>query len=116
MLARQYSFDFLAELEMIPEFAPAPKDIVWTDEEVEILRAEVLKDALNSLLDGRCGAKVKAEAVEWIQADEEAPFSFNVCARAEGMRPEVLREYALGEYEHTQKMKAKAKAVKAKAA
>ena len=64
----------------------------FTDAEVRNLREAVLKDALQNALDGRCSAKTRKENYDWIMSDAVAPFSFVVCAKTCGQRPEELRE------------------------
>lgn len=66
-------------------------EYVWTDEDIRILREEVLRDALRAVLDGRNGEVQQRELWEWIDNDQLLPFSFRACATAVGVDPNELR-------------------------
>lgn len=69
--------------------------IRWTDEEVEHLRDGLLTHSLHQLTDGRAGAAIKAEVMEWMLSDHIHPFSFIVCCEAGGYDPVEVREGVL---------------------
>lgn len=71
--------------------SPDDEDYVWTDHDIQILREEVLCDALRAAVDGRNGDAFRDEIWEWIYSGELLPFSFRACAMAVGADPEELR-------------------------
>ena len=74
-----------------PEMQEEPP-VVWSAMDLYELRAGVLKEALRDLLDGRAGKTTRQERAEWVDSNEEQPFSFTVCCRSQGLDPDVLRE------------------------
>ncbi len=65
--------------------------LIFTDEDIAIIREGILIDALQSAVDGRCANEVREEMREWIENDSIEPFSFSVCATARGADPIELR-------------------------
>lgn len=82
----QYSFiDILAMHE--EDFEP----VIWTDEDFEIVRNGVLREACHVLLDLRCSLVTRRDRWAWINSDAWAPFSFRACAASEEVNHEDLR-------------------------
>lgn len=71
---------------------PDEEKYIWTDSDIQILREEVLHDALRAALDGRNSDSLRSEIWEWIYSNELLPFSFRACAMAVGVDPEELRD------------------------
>ena len=70
---------------------PDEEDIFnWKEEDRNVLREAVLRDALDSILDARNSAETRAELWRWVYTDT-GPFSFDACARAVGVDPHELR-------------------------
>ena len=74
-----------------PEMQEDPP-VVWSTMDLYELRAGILKESLRDLLDGRSSKTARQERAEWIDSDDEQPFSFTVCCRSAGLDPDVLRE------------------------
>jgi len=54
----------------------------WSPVEINNMRKEFLEEALRDALDNRLSAEEKAYAWQWIDSDEERPFSFRQCVEA----------------------------------
>jgi hypothetical protein len=91
--AHSASSDERSEQQLLLAFPGDAQDAeyVWTDEDISILREEVLRDALCAVLDGRNGEAQRRELWEWIDNDQLLPFSFRACAAAVGVDPNELR-------------------------
>lgn len=63
----------------------------WSDEEVDRLREVLLHQSLRMLTDGRCGAEVRQDVLEWMASDEVHSFSFVTCCEDAGCDPSELR-------------------------
>lgn len=78
---------------MQQEASVQPQQSRWSEFGIEQLRQGLLKDAMLTVVgqQGRTSAKARSESWRWIMAEEESPFSFNVCARSVGADPGILR-------------------------
>lgn len=63
----------------------------WSDREIFAIRECLLYETMAAAVDGRSSRQTREEAWDWIEADDEHPFSFRVCAMAIGADPDVLR-------------------------
>lgn len=79
-----------SQLEFLFEFDDTP--VTWSDAEIWQLREGILLDAIRVLLDGRVSTRLRKDVLSWIQNDELTPFCFRVCAMAEVVDPDVLRD------------------------
>lgn len=64
----------------------------WSEQDIRVLREELLHHTLHQLGDPRVTEATKAEIRQWVASDEVGPFSFVVCAGACGYDYEDLRE------------------------
>lgn len=92
-IAHSISSDERSDEQLLLAFPGNAEDAecIWTDEDIRILREEVLHDALPAVLDSRNGEAQRRELWEWIDNDQLLPFSFRACAAAVGVDPNELR-------------------------
>ncbi|MCB5162949.1 hypothetical protein [Marinomonas algarum] len=64
----------------------------WSEEQITRLRERFLNQALRTLVDGRRSNESKRKAMEWLESNEIAPFSFIVCCHDLGFSPEQIRD------------------------
>ncbi|MFY0991012.1 hypothetical protein [Halomonas sp. C05BenzN] len=64
----------------------------WSEQDIRVLREELLHHTLHQLGDPRVTEATKAEIRQWVASDEVGPFSFSICAGACGYDHEDLRE------------------------
>jgi hypothetical protein len=79
-------FDLLA----LPEAELGP--VVWTDDDIDILREKLLFEACSIFLDKRAALGTRKDRWAWIMSDEVLPFSFKVCISAAGVDCDRFRE------------------------
>jgi len=77
----QIALDFYNEI---------PPEIQWGEEEVEVLRYGILKDALHLICDKRNSLRERVDTLVWIEGERDDPFSFKVCCEASGLDPDEL--------------------------
>lgn len=79
------------QLQLLFDLEGDEEDIIaWAEEDKDALREMVLRDALQTMLDGRTGKRTREELWKWILTDT-GPFSFVACARTVGVDPHTLR-------------------------
>lgn len=64
----------------------------WTDIDVSQLRDRLLWHSLRVLADGRAGAEIKQETMDWVMSSDIHPFSFIVCCVEAHYDPTRIRE------------------------
>ncbi|WP_207462111.1 hypothetical protein [Azospirillum sp. SYSU D00513] len=69
----------------------SPPPPSWDDWDVFAMRETLLVETMAAAVDGRSATSTRAKAWAWIEANDEHPFSFRVCALAMGADPEQLR-------------------------
>lgn len=81
----------LAQLELLFQVWDE-ETIVWSVEDIATLREALLRDALQTILDGRASATTRDELWHWMSSDELEPFSFRACCQAVEVHWEEMRE------------------------
>jgi hypothetical protein len=66
--------------------------VVWSDDDVSVVREGILREACHTLLDTRTGLDTRVNRWKWIMNDDWMPFSFRACAAACEVDYEELRE------------------------
>lgn len=84
---QQFSiFDLLA----LPEEELGP--VVWTDDDIDVLREKLLFEACSVFLDNRAALSTQKDRWAWVMSEVLSPFSFKVCISAAGVDCERFRE------------------------
>jgi hypothetical protein len=89
-IPRATSFDSRIEPEILGELEFQRG--LWSEAEVQSLRAGILRKAIKTLAHPRVAPKTRGDLLDWIDSDQIAPFSFRVCCLTEGLDPDRLRE------------------------
>lgn len=66
--------------------------ITWSDADIATLREGLLRDALQTILDGRAAERTRQTLWEWLMSDTLEPFSFRTCCQAVDVHWEEMRE------------------------
>lgn len=66
-------------------------NVIWTDEDLELIEKKLLFSTFSVLLDYRSGVRSRDEAYAWLANDDIAPFSYRVCVLSQGGRAEAFR-------------------------
>ena len=73
---------------------PPDESEIWTAEEIEELRAGLLRVSLQQLFDGRESPESRAETLSWLLSGQDTPFSAARCCEAageeRGIRPHIV--------------------------
>lgn len=64
----------------------------WSDEDIETMREGLLRDALQTILDGRAAERTRQALWGWMMSDALEPFSFRTCCQAVEVHWEEMRE------------------------
>ncbi len=75
---------FLAHYGGQTSLLPPDESEIWTAEEINEMRAGLLKVSVEQLFDGRESPDSRAEALRWLLDDQDAPFSAARCCEAFG--------------------------------
>lgn len=82
-----------AEIDESPE---QDDDVIsFDEEEIAVIRQKLLYESLNKLSRSNRNKAECAEIIEWIESDDEHPFSFCVCCDECGLNPARLRSMVL---------------------
>lgn len=68
-------------------------NIIWSNDDIDLLQQQILHNSINVLLDYRSGTQSRSEAYAWLMNDDVAPFSYRVCIRSMGGRAETFRSH-----------------------
>lgn len=85
------SITTLEQLEMLFQ-AWDQERYTWSDSDIETLREGLLRDALQTILDGRAAERTRQALWGWLMSDALEPFSFRMCCQAVEVNWEEMRD------------------------
>lgn len=70
--------------------------VIWSEDDIEIIRYNILIKSLKTLKDKRSCLKEKTDVLEWLLSDEAHPFSFILCCHSQMIDYREFRQRIIG--------------------